>query len=45
MDAANRSLNSLGFLILVTGSIFLVSGLITFLRYRKENPVPYTEDV
>jgi hypothetical protein len=45
MDAANRSLNSLGFLILVTGGIFLVSGLITFLRYRKENPVPYTEDV
>jgi len=45
LDAANRSLNGLGFLILITGIILLLSGLNTFLRYRKENPVPYTEDV
>jgi hypothetical protein len=29
---------------LVTGVFFAVSGLVTFLRYRKENPAPYEEE-
>jgi hypothetical protein len=35
---------SLGVLTVAVGVLFAVSGLITFLRYRKENPVPYTEE-
>lgn len=41
----NRTLASLDFLVLTSGVILLCSGIITFLHYRKENPLPYAEDV
>jgi hypothetical protein len=45
MEILYRSLTSLGLLVLISGVILIVSGFVTFLRYRKENPTPYTEDV
>ena len=41
----NRTLTSLSDLVLISGAALLISGLVTFLRYRKENPKPYVEDV
>lgn len=43
LEIVNRTLASLSLLTLVSGIILALSGLMTFLRYRKENPVPYTE--
>jgi hypothetical protein len=40
-----RSLTSLGFLVLICGVILMASGFVTFLRYRKENPTPYSEEI
>src|SRR5258706_5863124 len=45
LESINRTLASLGLLVLVSGAILLFSGFVTFLRYRKENPIPYTEEV
>jgi len=45
LESINRALTSLSFLVLITGLILIFSGLITFLRYRRENPRPYAEDV
>ena len=45
LEIIDRTLISLGVLILIVGVIFMVSGFVTFLRYRKENPTPYLEDV
>lgn len=45
LESINRTLTSLNFLVLITGLILIFSGLITFLRYRRENPTPYAEDV
>jgi hypothetical protein len=45
LEIVNRTLTSLGFLTLASGVILMFSGGVTFLRYRKENPIPYTEDV
>lgn len=45
LEIINRTLTSLGFLVLISGVILMLSGFMTFLRYRKENPTPYTEDV
>ena len=45
LEIINRAFAGLGFLILVTGVILMLSGLVTFLRYRKENPTPYMEGV
>jgi len=45
LESVNRTLASLSFLVLISGVILLISGLVTFLRYRKENPTPYAEDV
>jgi hypothetical protein len=45
LESISRTLSSMGALILVTGIILILSGVITFLRYRKENPTPYAEDV
>lgn len=45
LEVINRTLFSLGFLILASGIIVMSSGFVTFLRYRKENPAPYPEDV
>ena len=44
LETINRTLVSLGFLILISGVILMISGLVTFLRYRKENPTPYAEE-
>ena len=45
LEIINRTLTSLGFLVLICGVILMLSGVATFLRYRQENPTPYTEDV
>jgi hypothetical protein len=45
LETIHRTLTSLGFLVLIAGVILMISGFVTFLRYRKENPTPYTEDV
>ena len=45
LESVNRTLASLSFLVLISGIVLIFSGIITFLRYRKENPIPYTEDV
>lgn len=45
VESITRSLESLSLLVLITGIILLISGILTFLRYRKENPQPYAEDV
>jgi hypothetical protein len=45
LEVINRTLTSLGFLVLSSGVILTLSGFVTFLRYRKENPTPYTEDI
>ena len=44
LETINRTWISLGFLILISGVILMISGLVTFLRYRKENPTPYAEE-
>ncbi len=45
LEIINRAMTSLGFLVLGAGVILIFSGFVTFLRYRKENPTPYSEDV
>jgi hypothetical protein len=45
LEIINRTMTSLGFLILIAGVILMLSGFMIFLRYRKENPTPYSEDV
>ncbi len=45
IEIVNRTLASLGFLVLISGIILTISGFIIFLRYRKENPSPYAEGV
>jgi hypothetical protein len=39
-----RLLTGMGILTLATGVGFAVTGAMTFLRYRKENPAPYREE-
>ncbi len=39
----NRTFVSVGLVTMVSGAAFVLSGLVTFLRYRKENPHPYEE--
>ena len=43
-ETLNRVFASIGWLTLGSGAVFAVSGVVTFLRYRKENPVPYKEE-
>jgi hypothetical protein len=43
-EVVNRGLNGLGVLVLISGLPLVVSGLVTFLRYRKANPAPYAEE-
>ncbi len=43
-EVVNRGLNGLGVLVLISGLPLVVSGLVTFLRYRKANPTPYVEE-
>ncbi|MBI5950944.1 MAG: hypothetical protein HY865_04755 [Chloroflexi bacterium] len=45
LESISRTLASLGMLVLICGIVLALSGVVTFLRYRKENPTPYTEDV
>ena len=45
LESISRTFSSMGALILVTGIILILSGVITFLGYRKENPTPYSEEV
>ncbi len=45
LESISRTLASLGMLVLICGVVLMFSGMVTFLRYRKENPTPYTEDV
>jgi hypothetical protein len=40
----NRTFAALGLLLILAGVALVVSGGVTFLRYRKENPVPYQEE-
>ncbi|MGA7195254.1 MAG: hypothetical protein WBW94_16675 [Anaerolineales bacterium] len=44
VETINRTLTSLSFLMLISGLVLLISGLMTFLRYRKENPIPCVEE-
>ena len=44
IETINRTLESLSLLVLISGLILIISGILTFRRYRKENPLPYTED-
>lgn len=44
VQSISRTLMSLGFLVLICGVILLLSGLVAFLRYRKDNPIPYAEE-
>lgn len=44
LESLNRTLASLSYLILVSGVILVFSGILTFLHYRKENPLPYAEE-
>ena len=45
LESIDRTISSLGFVLVTFGVILLISGVATFLRYRKENPTPYSEDV
>ena len=44
VESLDRTLASLSILILISGAALLISGIVTFLRYRKENPTPYAEE-
>jgi hypothetical protein len=39
-----RTFASVGLLTLISGVVFILSGVAIFLRYRKENPVVYQEE-
>ena len=43
-EVVNRGLNGLGLLVLISGLPLVISGLVTFLQYRKANPTPYAEE-
>lgn len=45
LESIDRTLYSLGFILVIFGVILVISGVVTFLHYRKENPTPYSEDV
>ncbi len=45
LESVNRALTSLGLILLISGAILMFSGVVTFIRYRRENPQPYAEDV
>ncbi len=45
LESINRALTSLGLILLISGVILMFSGILTFIRYRRENPQPYGEDV
>lgn len=45
LESIDRTISSLGFILVIFGIILLTSGVVTFLRYRKENPTPYSEEI
>ena len=45
LESINRSLIGLGYMLIASGIVFLISGTLAFMRYRKENPQPYEEEV
>lgn len=45
LESVDRTISSLGFILVIFGAIVLISGVVTFLRYRKENPTPYSEEL
>ena len=45
LESIDRTLIGLDLILVIFGVILMFSGVATFLRYRKENPQPYTEDV
>jgi hypothetical protein len=45
VESIKQTLTSLSLLVLASGVVLIISGILTFLRYRKENPSPYREDV
>ena len=45
LESIDRTISSLGFILVIFGVILLITGVTTFLRYRRENPTPYSEDV
>lgn len=44
VESINRTFTSLALLVLSCGAVLVVSGLVTFLRYRRDNPSPYAEE-
>jgi hypothetical protein len=44
MEILGRLFLGIGSLTLIAGVFLLISGLTTFLHYRKENPTPYREE-
>ena len=44
VESISRTFMSLGLLSLVCGALLLLSGFVTFVRYRKANPLSYTEN-
>lgn len=42
--AIYRTLAGASLLTLLSGLALVISGVITFLRYRRENPTPYQEE-
>ncbi len=45
LESIIQTLTGLSLLVLISGIILMSSGLLAFLHYRKENPLPYAEDV
>lgn len=45
LESIKRVLTSLSIILLIAGVLSIFSGTWTFMRYRKENPEPYVEDV
>jgi len=45
LESIDRTISGLGFILVVFGVILLISGVVTFLSYRKENPTPYSEEI
>jgi hypothetical protein len=39
-----RTFAGVGLLSMICGAAFVLSGLVTFLRYRKENPLLYGQE-
>lgn len=45
LESVDRTISSLGVVLVIFGVILLISGMMTFLNYRKENPTPYSEEI